>query len=581
MSSVGSKSYDVSLSPSPDLDASKSPNVNRSPSPDLDASETPNVNRSPSPDLDASEPPTSIVHQAPTSMLLNPPTSIVHQTPTSMILKPPSHSPTLDLDASETSETASFSGFADEDFVNQSGETAMARLVREHRRKETGYQSGSGGLIPGSFKSWGWSLLLVSLMAVVVSLFFVGGWHPAMTRRVSLDHRAFLKPDLQKTNRQMDHLEVLLTNRKVDMKKLNHRLDILETRLSNEGSKMKDLWKILDNVSVKLDKLLRRSHIVDEPTVTSPSLRQINWLSFDLGARAITQKCSPVYPQKSPKTIHLPTGEETGGWNFLDQLLAGRDLMVESAPIPPPRLEDMDYGPNMVLKPWRENEPRYCTLGRTVQLAVKLRTPIAPHTLVMEYYLKDEVPAAGPAPKEVELWIPISNDTARAAVIRSITGLYPDILAGQTAGTDKLPAEEDGLGTDEIPVDKNDLGTDEIPAGENGPDTDEIHADENDTDELPAEENGTDELPAEEENDLGSDLVPVGRWKYDIHAGEIAQFFPVPIDLEALDVAVDKVVIRVNSNWGTFTPVTCLVRVKMYGIDKNGLHENLDPFGRW
>lgn len=433
-------------------------------------------------------------------------------------------------DASETFESASFSTLTDPDLVDQPlmDETVMVESVHDNRREKAGHHLDSDGLIPVILKSWGSLLYLLSLVAVVVSILFFGSWFPAMMRSTGLDCSSFSplacpgfpKFHLQKLHRQIDSLEVHLKKRTVNIEKLGHRLYNLETHLGDPESEIEELRKQLADLGVRLGRLLQKSQMVVEPNATRPSVRQINWLSFDLGARAITQLSSPVeYPQQKTKAMPLPTVQETRGWNFLGRLLTQRHEVVEEALTPPARFKDINYGLNSVLQPWLENEPRYCTAGRKVQLAARLTRPITPVNLVMEYYLKEEVPAVGAAPKEVELWIPISNDTARAEVMRSITTLYPDILAGPT--------------------------------------------------------NGTDQFPGQENDGLDVNLVPVGRWTYDIHAGVIAQNFFVPIELEAHGVAVDNVVIRVKSNWGR-KDMTCLVRTRLYGKDQSGLRERLE-----
>lgn len=68
----------------------------------------------------------------------------------------------------------------------------------------------------------------------------------------------------------------------------------------------------------------------------------------------------------------------------------------------------------------------------------------------------------------------------------------------------------------------------------------------------------------------GEEWILAGKWIYNIHANQAAQGFPVvPADL-----IVQRVQIRIKSNWGSANK-TCLVRAKIYGLDKSGIKETL------
>lgn len=68
----------------------------------------------------------------------------------------------------------------------------------------------------------------------------------------------------------------------------------------------------------------------------------------------------------------------------------------------------------------------------------------------------------------------------------------------------------------------------------------------------------------------GEELVPAGKWIYNVHANQEAQKFSVTF----VDFAVQRVAIRIASNWGN-PNITCLVRAKLHGIDKSGITETL------
>lgn len=335
------------------------------------------------------------------------------------------------------------------------------------------------GSIPGFFKFAGWLLLIFPITATVISLYFIARWYPIMK-------------DLQASgfNCSSPATSECSPPATFEVERLGRRLESLEDQFR---------------------KLPRTGE-----TAARPTLRQINWFSYDLGARAIPHLSSPTeyFQKEQAKTKPIRTLRKPRWWNFWGGRFETFEV-VEGEPNIPVKFEKIDYGPNSALQPWRENEPRYCTPGK-LQLAVKLPRPITPLNLVMEYYLKDEVLAVGAAPKEVELWIPISDNAAHAAVVLAVTDLYPGILAVERSARF-----------------------------------------------------------LEQNRALDSNWVPVGRWTYDIYANEIAQKFHLHVDLESHGIAVDEIVVRVNSNWAN-RDVTCVVRTRMYGIDQSGMHEKLD-----
>lgn len=127
----------------------------------------------------------------------------------------------------------------------------------------------------------------------------------------------------------------------------------------------------------------------------APKRSQINWLSWDLGARAIYHLSTPAIGKSPlaftvvPKPWWCPWCEEhrfpTRGTWYDQRLFSG-------------------IGPDAALLPHSEHEPAYCTSGM-MQLAVKLPRPIIPTELVIEHWRKDEVIIAGVTPRDVELWV--------------------------------------------------------------------------------------------------------------------------------------------------------------------------------
>ncbi len=233
------------------------------------------------------------------------------------------------------------------------------------------------------------------------------------------------------------------------------------------ASSLAELGKELQRLTNQTDLLAGRVGQIEERAVAAetPTPSQINWLSWDLGARAMKRVSTPALgmppiifkavakPWWCPwcKRQHIPT-RSTG---YEQRLFSGA-------------------GPDAALLPHIEQEPTYCTSG-SMQLAVKLPRPIIPTELIIEHWRKDEVPIAGITPRAVELWV-----------------------------------------------------------------------------------------------EHGKDLVPAGKWTYNVHANQEAQKFSVAF----VDIAIQRVAVRIASNWGN-SNITCLVRAKLHGIDKSGIEETL------
>lgn len=71
----------------------------------------------------------------------------------------------------------------------------------------------------------------------------------------------------------------------------------------------------------------------------------------------------------------------------------------------------------------------------------------------------------------------------------------------------------------------------------------------------------------------------MGALRYDIYADGHVQTYKIPKvirDILSKMVPPKKVAVRVVSNWGDGN-VTCLARVKLYGLPTEGTEEKLDP----
>lgn len=276
--------------------------------------------------------------------------------------------------------------------------------------------------------------------------------------------------------------------------------------------------------SQRLDKLEEQvAHLAENAVLKDTRAHQINWFSYDLGARA--------NPYLSSPSARIPNPKMKSRWS-----LEWKD--IKSAWKSPSQNSD-DYlpslrnrggldsststNPNTALAPYNEFERRYCAPfdGRgKLQLAVLTPRPITPTELVLEHFRKEQVLSIGSAPKEIELWIEIGDEEAkvREEISRRIKEIYPDIFSREYI--------------------------------QKGRRLDPKMA-------------------------LGKQWVPVGRWTYQISSGEKVQYFKIPLDLASLGVVVRQQAVRVNSNWGDVDR-TCLVRVRLHGEDPSTPPEYLE-----
>ena len=286
----------------------------------------------------------------------------------------------------------------------------------------------------------------------------------------------------------------------------------------------------------RLDKLEEQvAHLTENAVMKDNRPFQINWFSYDLGARANPYLSSPS--TRSPKlTIKSRRSLEWKDIKSVWKSSSSQRRRRDDDPPPPLRRRSAgpssstststSTNPNTVLTPYTEFEQRYCAPsgGRgKLQLAIHTPRPITPTELVIEHFHKDKVLSIGSAPKEIELWIEIAgedddDDKLREEVRRRTKEIYPDIFSRESTQKDRF---------------------------------------------------------LDPKMALGKTWVPVGRWIYRISSASSSssfrdnnnvQYFKIPLDLAAMGVVVKQQVVRVNSNWGDVDR-TCLVRVGLHGHD--------------
>lgn len=161
----------------------------------------------------------------------------------------------------------------------------------------------------------------------------------------------------------------------------------------------------LQRLSTQTHLLTERLGQIEEQALAAeaPMPSQINWLSWDLGARAMKGVSTPAIG-KPPITFTAVAKPWWCPW-CTTKHLPTRNTLYEQRIF-------SGKSPDLALLPHREQERAYCTSGR-MQLAVKLPRPILPTELIIEHWLKDEVPIAGIAPRVVELWVEIGDELVR------------------------------------------------------------------------------------------------------------------------------------------------------------------------
>lgn len=240
----------------------------------------------------------------------------------------------------------------------------------------------------------------------------------------------------------------------------------------------------------RINTLERRLDAAAPEAAAGSQVRQINY--FAIGAGAIIEP----YITSPTKTTRRPFSQKVKGWYFGIYYPEG-------------------YGPMAALSSWDDMGDCWCAppsdhhwVGQA-QLGVLLPRRIFPTELVIEHIPASATFDIDSAPKELELWAMIEDDTAREAVGNAVFPLLPN--------------------------DSNIVSPRSL----------------------------TQQF-ADPTQQLDYRYIRIGKWRYDIHSGNNIQTFTVPVDLKHFDAVVNKVVVRSLNNWG-FTSYTCFYRLKLHG----------------
>ena len=322
-------------------------------------------------------------------------------------------------------------------------------------------------------------------------------------------------------SKRVDELGVANKNRLEEF--LASNMDLFSTRVEELGEANKEListqLKELTSTHLKELDAANKHHLKQLVAerfrylsyADTPKVHKINWFSPGLGALTVPYFSSPTkimtrtYGQGSVPRLISWLPLTVPSW--VPYLASKTDTKKRSYQVKEHReIEE-------AILPWHDIGDCWCapsTRGK-LQLAVVLPRPIAPTELVIEHVPAGELRDIGTVPKEVELWVQVKGREARRNLRTFVSTMIPDI---------NKPMSQRGKGKDTV-------------------------------------------------KDLGETYIPIGRWTYDVNSLHNVQTFPVYFDLSEWSEATDRVVVRVNSNWGS-KDETCLYRVKLHGKDPEG-----------
>jgi hypothetical protein len=172
------------------------------------------------------------------------------------------------------------------------------------------------------------------------------------------------------------------------------------------------------------------------------------------------------------------------------------------------RYKSIAPGPSAALQPWEDLGECWCApeSGGKSMLGLVLGRKMIPQDLVVEHIPRDATLTIGSAPKDMELWVQILDPEVREAVSKAAYGLDP-------------------LEPEEAVDDYNTVRA------------------------------------------MDQTWVRIGKFRYDIFAKSHIQTFHVGLQLESFEAPIDRVVVRVRSNWGAGNVGhVCLYRLKLHGL---------------
>ncbi|KAL8690012.1 MAG: hypothetical protein Q9218_004445 [Villophora microphyllina] len=206
----------------------------------------------------------------------------------------------------------------------------------------------------------------------------------------------------------LEHRIKVLERQSDDFEKIEHRFGILEWQQQQRDDNDGQLLNFFSRVNLPLV----------NPYLTSPTATYPNWRP--------PPRWLPVL------NTDRPVPENPGWWDRL--------WLVDSNVVPHSKPAD-------VFGPWWDKDfgPSWCAAAgdSKLQLATLL-DPMTPTALVVEHNPSTNavMPRIVTAPKEIELWMAVQDDTVRESIGRAVVALYGPFDSDAATGTNRaLPLE--------------------------------------------------------------------------------------------------------------------------------------------
>lgn len=285
---------------------------------------------------------------------------------------------------------------------------------------------------------------------------------------------------------------------------LNNQMMKLTAQVTSLSKDMKIVRSDVDNMAAQ--------RVEASPIRVHRERPKINFLSIGLGAIVDPWLSSPTVGRRisRPAKIYYNMAEWVG---FAER----------------PRAPQQ---PAAALSPWEDIGDCWCSAPRAgmSQLSVLLGRGIVPEEVVVEHIPEGAALDIGVAPREMELW----------ARFKVVDDSKPPKRQSSWFGSGESSDDLEGIKyPGQLTLSETIMSTLNL-----------AYPDE------PESSYSNDEL-------LGPDFYRLSKFTYDPHGPDHVQSFMLDAVIDYPSIRVDKVVVRVKSNWGS--EHTCLYRVKLHG----------------
>ncbi|KAL4771906.1 hypothetical protein BDW60DRAFT_222833 [Aspergillus nidulans var. acristatus] len=288
----------------------------------------------------------------------------------------------------------------------------------------------------------------------------------------------------------------------------NSDLNALSSQVANLGAQVSSLSRDMKSVRAEVSNIPAPTTILQYPSKHRQEIIKTNFLTRGNGVIVDPFLTSPSASRKATWTQRLYF------W------LSGDKHMRPQPPL-------------AAMSPWSDFGDCWCSAPKkgVTQLAVLLGQRIVPEDIVVEHLPKEATIRPQVAPQEMELWARyryVGNGRPYKNTWFAFFRGYPKNIAGQ----DPLPSDQTLVRPSVIEA-------------------------------LRLAWPGESDDKFSDDKQLGSDFFRIAKWTYDINDANNIQRFPMNAYIDSPDLRVDKVVFRVNSNWGANE--TCIYRLKLHG----------------